>query len=201
MHSVLLRANGLLTFGITMLAALSVLASLTDVIHQTSPQAQVKVAGISRFGKWPEAPYRGDDQISLVLEFKADLTSLFSWNTKQVYVFICAEYATPRNSYNQVVLWDRIIEEKENAVINTSAMRTKYFFIDQGNHLRGRSINLTLYWNVMPIAGGLYTGKQVFSGIELPSEYGEVSRVPHSREHDSESWRSLHQRGGFKWED
>ena len=40
----------------------------------------------------------------------------------------------------------------------------------QGLHLRGRSMNLTLYWNVMPIVGRLSTGKHVFPSVTLPAE-------------------------------
>jgi hypothetical protein len=40
----------------------------------------------------------------------------------------------------------------------------------QGQHLRGLSANLTLYWNVMPIVGRLSTGHHTFPPVTLPAE-------------------------------
>ncbi|KAM0342252.1 hypothetical protein ACHAPU_009657 [Fusarium lateritium] len=39
----------------------------------------------------------------------ADLSSLFTWNTKQVFVYISAEWPGPDNSTNEAVIWDKII--------------------------------------------------------------------------------------------
>lgn len=171
MHSFLFRANTLVTLAATALAILCLLASATDYVHQASPTALIKVAKVERFGRWPAGPYSGNDEVGLVLDVSADLTSIFTWNTKQLFVFICAEYETPNNSLNQVSLWDRVIEHKDDAKLRLPYNRSKYYFIDQGNNLKGRPFNLTLYWNVMPVVGGLYSGKKIFSGFTLPSEY------------------------------
>ncbi|KAJ6775352.1 SIGNAL PEPTIDASE COMPLEX SUBUNIT 3 [Salix purpurea] len=54
-------------------------------------------------------------QVSLTMNITADLQSLFTWNTKQLFIFVAAEYETPQNSLNQVSLWDAIIPAKEHA--------------------------------------------------------------------------------------
>lgn len=41
-------------------------------------------------------------QVGITLDISADLQSLFTWNTKQVFVFLAAEYSTPKNILNQV---------------------------------------------------------------------------------------------------
>ncbi|KAF7144112.1 hypothetical protein RHSIM_Rhsim05G0143600 [Rhododendron simsii] len=41
-------------------------------------------------------------QVSMTLNVSANLQSLFTWNTKQVFVFLAAEYESPKNSLNQV---------------------------------------------------------------------------------------------------
>jgi hypothetical protein len=51
--------------------------------------------------------------MSLYLD--ADLRSVFSWNTKQLFVYLQAEYSTPQNHLNEVVLWDQIVQRKEEA--------------------------------------------------------------------------------------
>jgi hypothetical protein len=43
MHSLMFRANAVLTFGITLLAALCCLASLSDNLHYTSPSVDLQV--------------------------------------------------------------------------------------------------------------------------------------------------------------
>lgn len=42
----------------------------------------------------------------------ADLRSAFSWNTKQLFVFLRAEYTSDDGGLNQIVLWDSIIQQK-----------------------------------------------------------------------------------------
>ena len=36
--------------------------------------------------------------------FQADLNPLFNWNVKQLFLYLTAEYQTPSNELNQVVL-------------------------------------------------------------------------------------------------
>ncbi|KAJ0034049.1 hypothetical protein Pint_24662 [Pistacia integerrima] len=87
-----------------------------------------------------------------------------------LFIFVAAEYKTPKNALNQVSLWDDIIPTKESAKfsIHTS---NKYRFIDQGHNLRGKEFNLTLHWHVMPKTGKMFVDKIVMSGYRLPEEY------------------------------
>ena len=145
----------------------------------------------------------------MAFSIDADLTSVFSWNTKLLFVYLAAEYATPLNALSQarlrsgdrapfpalnrraqVSLFDRIIESKEDAHVTLPFVRNKYKLLDQvplsllrrmgavlrpyralqGRNLRGLSVNLTLYWNVMPVVGRLSTGAHTFPPVRLPSE-------------------------------
>ncbi|KOM52867.1 hypothetical protein LR48_Vigan09g152600 [Vigna angularis] len=87
-----------------------------------------------------------------------------------VFVFLAAEYETPKHSLNQISLWDGIIPSKEHAKfwIHTS---NKYRFIDQGSNLRSKEYNLTMHWHVMPKTGKMSADKIVMSGYRLPAEY------------------------------
>ncbi|CAA3025521.1 signal peptidase complex subunit 3B [Olea europaea subsp. europaea] len=126
MHSFGYRANAVLTFAVTILALMCAMASFSDNFNSPSPTAEVQVLNINWFQKKPD----GDDEVSLTLNITADLQTLFTWNTKQVFVFLAAEYETPKNALNQVSLWDVIIPTKERAKfwIRTT---NKYRFIDQ----------------------------------------------------------------------
>ncbi|RWW69277.1 hypothetical protein BHE74_00023136 [Ensete ventricosum] len=107
MHSFGYRANAVVTFAVTILAVMCGMASLSDNFNSPSPTADVKVRNyflkfvgdeylvlnINWFQKQPN----GNDEVtccscrfaftngvSLTLNISADLSSLFTWNTKQV---------------------------------------------------------------------------------------------------------------------
>ncbi|KAG4206890.1 hypothetical protein ERO13_A03G034000v2 [Gossypium hirsutum] len=146
MHSFGYRLNGLLTFAVTILALMCAITSLSDNFNTPSPSAEIKIMNINWFQKQPQ----GHDEVSLTMNVSADLQSLFTWNTKQVFIFVAAEYETRKNSLNQVSLWDAIIPAKEHAKfwIHTS---NKYRFVDQ--------------------TGKMFADKIVLTGYSLPEEY------------------------------
>ncbi|KAL8207292.1 UNVERIFIED_CONTAM: Signal peptidase complex subunit 3 [Gekko kuhli] len=74
---------------------------------------------------------------------------------------------------NQVVLWDKIILRGDNPKLLLKDMKSKYFFFDDGNGLKGnRNVTLTLSWNVVPNAGilPLVTGAGHVS-VPFPDAY------------------------------
>ncbi|GAA0186214.1 protease [Lithospermum erythrorhizon] len=166
MHSFGYRINALLTFSVTILALMCAIASFSDNFNSPSPSSEVQVMKINWFQKKPD----GDDEVSLTLNISANLQSLFTWNTKQVFVFLAAEYQTPKNVLNQISLWDGIIPAKEHASFKIQATN-KYRFTDQGSNLRGKEFNLTLHWHVMPKTGKMFADKLVMPGYHLPKAY------------------------------
>ncbi|CAL1407297.1 unnamed protein product [Linum trigynum] len=166
MHSFGFRANAVLTFGITILALICAMASISDNFNSPHPSAEIQILNINWFQKQPH----GNDEVSLTMNITADLQSLFTWNTKQVFVFVAAEYETPKNALNQVSLWDAIIPAKEHAKFWVQTAN-KYRFVDQGSNLRGKDFNLTLHWHVMPKTGKMFANKLVIPEYRLPKEY------------------------------
>lgn len=167
MHSVSSRLNAALTFFGTTAALLACLVALTDVVHKSDPPVEVQLKEVKRF-----STLRGKhDQAVLSMSLRADLRSAFSWNTKQLFVYLQAEYATPTNQLNQISLWDTIIQRREDAVLDVRSLRQEYPLLDQGRHLRDTPLNLTLVWNVMPKVGYLYVRSKTFDVGRMPSEY------------------------------
>ncbi|KAL9320295.1 hypothetical protein ACSQ67_012134 [Phaseolus vulgaris] len=197
MHSFGYRANALLTFSITILALMCAMASVSDNFNTPTTSAQVQVLNINWFQKQPN----GNDEVSMTLNISADLQSLFTWNTKQVFVFLAAEYETPKNSLNQDLNFfgDAVASEFVytidftliaaaaslpslislwDGIIPTKEhakfwihTSNKYRFIDQGSNLRGKEYNLTMHWHVMPKTGKMSADKIVMPGYRLPVEY------------------------------
>ena len=167
MHTALNRLNTALTFFGTVVACLCILTSLTDLAHTADPRLDVRLKGVKRL-----TTHRGkQDTAVLSIGIDADFSSCFSWNTKQLFVFLQAEYATPENGLNQVVLWDKIIERRADAVVQQNPLRQKYALIDQGTNFRGMPLNLTVVWNVMPRVGMLSSASRSFAVGSLPDEY------------------------------
>lgn len=77
-----------------------------------------------------------NDMGFMIFDLKADLSPLFNWNVKQLFLYLTAEYETPANKLNQVVIWDKIIQRGENSVLDHKNIRPKYYFWDDGNGLR-----------------------------------------------------------------
>ena len=67
-------------------------------------------------------------------------------------MYLQAEYVTERNGLNQVSIYDRIIRSQDKANLNWLVSQ-EYKMIDQGNYLRGRQLNMTLCWDIMPRVG------------------------------------------------
>ena len=55
----------------------------------------------------------GNDQAFINFDLKADLSPLFNWNVKALYLYLTAEYITKENSLNEMVLWDKIVMNGE----------------------------------------------------------------------------------------
>ena len=107
------------------------------------------------------------------LNLNTNLTELFDWNVKQLFLFLTAEYRTKENELNQVVLWDKIVERDDNYIIHITRMPPKYYFWDDGNGLlANNNVTLTLSYNVVPNSGLLLNyvarGKSV---LQFPDTY------------------------------
>lgn len=92
-------------------------------------------------------------------DLDADLLSLFNWNTKQVFVYLTAEYpGKTDDSSNKVTYWDKIITNAKDAKIAVRNAKSKYSVWDVEKSFRGRNATLRLEWNVQPWVGPLLFG-------------------------------------------
>jgi signal peptidase complex subunit 3 len=133
MHSLLMRANAIFCYALVVLAALVGCNIATSYCISTNPQVDFAVTSLQIFQRHPTSQ---NDHLSLTFDLTADLTSLFHWNTKQLFVYVSAQYATAKNVVNQVVLWDSIIRRKEEANLHYTDTRIEYPLVDQGHSLR-----------------------------------------------------------------
>ncbi|KAF1329270.1 Signal peptidase complex subunit 3, partial [Globisporangium splendens] len=103
---------------------------------------------------------------------KTDLSSVFNWNVKQLFVYVVAEYESEKNVKNQVVIWDKIVQTKDVAAkLQFHNEGVEYFLSDQYDQLRGTNVTLRLEWDVMPVCGRLFVYSAGRSSFVLPSTY------------------------------
>jgi len=89
----------------------------------------------------------------------ADLTPLFNWNTKQLFLYLEAEYENAQGVKNDVVIWDRIVRRKEDAHVNVAG-RNKYAFRELSATFKNvPSAHYSLKYNIMPYVGALTYGE------------------------------------------
>ncbi|CAM5108408.1 unnamed protein product [Eretmochelys imbricata] len=90
--------------------------------------------------------------VMAALTFGCFITTAFK--ERSVPVRIAVSRVMLKNALNQVVLWDKIILRGDSPKLLLKDMKSKYFFFDDGNGLKGnRNVTLTLSWNVVPNAG------------------------------------------------
>jgi len=173
MNTLLSRANTIFAFTLSVLAGLTLLCFLSTAFCER--QASVNIASHGVIVKnIPEYSTREKNDLGYInLDLSADLSGLFNWNVKQLFVYLTAEYETANNKVNQVVIWDKIIRRGENAVLDYTELKSKYYFYDDGHGLKSnKNVTLTLAWNLIPNAGTL-PKISALSGhrLEFPDEY------------------------------
>jgi signal peptidase complex subunit 3 len=189
MHTVWIRLNAVVFFSFSVLLTLALLTAYTslpiflgDGGNPANPlQPIVSYVELGEFDSLRS--HGGVDRALLTFNMKADFRPAFHWNVKQLFVFVCAEYATPSNPLNQVVLWDKIIESTDAESlksIHVKNVKIKYPFADQYDELRGVPVTLKVYYDTMPLTAQMYMGVSDTVGeFTLPDEY--MSNRPQKR--------------------
>nr|QBH72896.1 microsomal signal peptidase 23 kd subunit [Franklinothrips vespiformis] len=179
MHSFLSRANSVVASAVVVLAGVTLCCFLSTVFLDYRTGATINTLKVVVKNVPDYSASREKNDLGFVtFDLKTDLSKLFNWNVKQLFLYLTAEYSTRNNEFNQVVLWDKIILRGDNAVIDFKNINTKYYFWDDGNGLRGhKNVTLTLSWNIIPNAGLLSKiGSLGSHSFSFPAEY-TTSRV------------------------
>ncbi|KAI0301037.1 signal peptidase subunit [Multifurca ochricompacta] len=171
MHSIYARINNVsATLSTTIMVLLTAIA-LSSFIFTGGPTGSVEVTSVKVFsGEARRYPHRRQEYAFVNFNITADLTPLFNWNTKQLFVYLEAEYTNAKGVRNEVVFWDRIVRRKEDAVIAVSG-KNKYPFREVSAKFKNSTpANYTLKYNLMPFVGMLTYGEaaRVTEPIDFP---------------------------------
>lgn len=168
MFNLAARAQGVANQALSATAAISVAVAVISLIQLyfagawsigTTSIANVTASASLKSSRAFGAAGSPKENSKIAFDLSADLTPLFNWNTKQVFVYLTAEYDGKDGTLSKVTYWDKIITRKEDAVIQLRKERSKYSVWDVEKSFRGRNATLKLEWNVQPWVGPLVYGE------------------------------------------
>jgi len=124
MHSTLVRLQNVFGFFTTVTFAVGALIAASDLFHPRTPSGSIEVGNLQvARGRPHYYSNKKEEYASIKFNLDADLSSLFTWNTKQIFVYVSASW--PSNTTgahgdvdvekgeiirdNEAVIWDTII--------------------------------------------------------------------------------------------
>ncbi|KAL1836646.1 hypothetical protein VTJ49DRAFT_4821 [Mycothermus thermophilus] len=118
MHSSLVRIQNAFGFFTTVAFVVAALIAGTDFLAPRTPSVGVLKPTNVQVVRGRPHYYSSKKEEYAIIRFSldADLSSLFTWNTKQLFVYVTAEWpaasassGSGANATNQAVIWDSII--------------------------------------------------------------------------------------------
>ncbi|KAK8066434.1 hypothetical protein PG997_013181 [Apiospora hydei] len=119
MYNSLTRIQNVFGFFTTVAFVVAAFIAASDFTYDRTPSAHIKTTNVQVVKGRPHY-YSTKKEEYAIMKFSldADLSSLFTWNTKQVFVYVTAEWTSPpsakssavaTNQTNSAVIWDSII--------------------------------------------------------------------------------------------
>lgn len=133
MYSVPVRANAVFCHWAIVVSVLAAACKLTTtpLLHTRGPvSVDLRIDGFDYFSK----NIAGFEEASVLFTLDADLRNVWTWNTQQLYVALVAQYNSTAQS--EMIIWDRIITNKNQARIFVEKQGCKYPISDQAVGMR-----------------------------------------------------------------
>ncbi|KAH0600210.1 hypothetical protein MHUMG1_01206 [Metarhizium humberi] len=203
MHSSFTRIQNVFGFFTTVACVLAAFIAATDLLAARNPSGTLIPTNIQVVKGRPHY-YSSKKEEYAIIKFSldADLSSLFTWNTKQLFVYVTADWpsAEGQNATNSAVIWDSIITnpsadhlqnigpiamkklkrsaegkaiDPSRGLLKLNNQRPKY----QITHPSGKiasvnDVTLKLHYNVQPWVGLLTWNMDKVIGWWFPMEKG-----------------------------
>ncbi|KAI0338251.1 signal peptidase subunit [Trametopsis cervina] len=178
MHTTYARINNVTAFLSSCMMGLLVAIALSTFAFTADPKGQLDVSSMQIYsGNTRRYTNKKQDVAFLHFNATADLTPLFNWNTKQLFLYLQAEYTNAQGVKNEVVIWDKIIRSKDEANLALTG-RNKYLFRNLGSSFRNvQPAHFSLKYNIMPYVGLLTYGEAARTAepIPFPEKRSEVA--------------------------
>ncbi|KAG6862268.1 hypothetical protein C0995_002199 [Termitomyces sp. Mi166 len=171
MHSFISRVNNVSALFSSVMMCLLAAIALSSFLFTADPKGEVHLTSIKVSIPYESAANNQKTRNDIYL------APLFHWNTKQLFLYLEAEYTNAKGVKNEVVIWDRIVRRKEDAVINVIG-KNKYMFRDLESTFKNVSAaHYALKYNVMPYVGLLTYGEagRTVDPVAFPPSQSRVS--------------------------
>ncbi|KAJ7359527.1 signal peptidase 22kDa subunit [Mycena albidolilacea] len=170
MHTVFSRVNNisalLSSCVMGLLAAIAVSSMALQLFEAPLEGGSVVVNNVKvTHGKGRQYKY---EHARVDFEIDADLSPLFNWNTKQLFLYLDAEYTNAKGVKNAVVIWDRIVRRKADAKIHVAGNRVQKYQFKDKHTFRDAEAVYTLRYNLMPHVGALVYGVAAATNASVP---------------------------------
>ncbi|GAA6001693.1 signal peptidase complex subunit SPC3 [Rhodotorula paludigena] len=164
MHSTWQRLSNTFALATSVILALvAAISATTFLLPANLDPASLAVSHLNVvLGRPQYERYAKEREYAFVkFDLQADLSPLFHWNTKQLFVYLVADYHSDPYPANSVVVWDRIVRSPRHAKLNVQDGKQKYEFKEITNSFRNTSATFSLHYQVQPYVGALTGGEVV----------------------------------------
>lgn len=184
MHSTLVRAQNVFGYFTTVVFAVSALIATSVLLLPQRPSASVAVRNVQVVRGRPHyySPKK-EEYAHIRFDLDADLSSLFNWNTKQVFVYVVARWPSStsmstniedRQTYSEAVIWDAIIP-------STSLLKTNLIpsYVEGSKLEREKACDKKTKKKKEPkSSGSILTGTSSATFAAIPNPDDPASRPP-----------------------
>ncbi|KAI8933156.1 hypothetical protein NX059_009797 [Plenodomus lindquistii] len=133
MHSALVRLQNVFGFFTTVAFSVAAMIALSSFVTPQTPSASIQLRNVQVVRGRPHYySSKREEYAHIRFDLDADLTTLFSWNTKQVFLYLKAVYPSlsPSSPPSEAIIWDAIIASESapwhtNHYIHPSPKGTK----------------------------------------------------------------------------
>jgi len=109
MHTSIVRAQNVFGFFTTVCFVVAALIAASDLLAPRTPKANIMVKDVQVVRGRPHYySTKKEEYAQIRFSLSADFSSLFTWNTKQIFVYVSATWPSS-NTTNEAVIWDTII--------------------------------------------------------------------------------------------
>ncbi|RPB02352.1 signal peptidase 22 kDa subunit [Choiromyces venosus 120613-1] len=173
MHSILTRFQNVFGFLTTVAFFVASLVAITSLLYPADVKVGVIKTSDVKIAKGRAHQYytsKVQEYAVLRFDLEADLSSLFNWNTKQVFAYVSASYPGSKYTTNEAVIWDTILPSHSASKLILKNERAKYSINDITGKFAGReNVTLAFHWNVQPHVGRLTWGNVgITEGVNFP---------------------------------
>ncbi|KAF4630500.1 hypothetical protein G7Y89_g7638 [Cudoniella acicularis] len=204
MHSTIVRGQNVFGFFTTVCFAVAALIAASDLLAPRTPRATVAANAVQVVKGRPHYYSTKKEEYAIIrFTMNADFSSLFTWNTKQVFVYVSASWPNSTSSEltNEAVIWDTIITNPsadhlqnigpaamKKGRIDLKNVKPKYQITAPSGKLQETDdVVLKVHYNVQPWVGILTWTPQIEFGKwkKLKGGMSKAFKIPAIKKKDT----------------